>query len=122
MEKLTLVNGNKREYQIGLPKLIILEKFNDVAKAHILENTGLWFTDTHWQGMEAQPIKSEQIAALFMTYNFKTQYHNNNTNENTLFLKPDHHQGFHVDSICYECCKANHININGLEPGDRLAC
>jgi hypothetical protein len=122
MNTLTLVNGNKQNYTIGLPKLCILEtKWNDVALAHVKENTGLDFKCKHY-GMEAQPETCEQIAALFLTYNFKTQYHNNASSHNTLFLKSDHHQGFHVDSICFDCCKHNHIHLGGLAQGDRLAC
>lgn len=37
-------------------------------------------------------------------------------------LKFDNHNGFNVDSICFECVKHNHINSNGLNIGDRLAC
>lgn len=121
METLTMINGNKQHYTVGLPKIIILEKrYNDIAMEHIYQETGLRFEGDNT--MEAQPHESQQIVKLFLTYNFKTQYHDNATNHNTLFLKSDHHQGFHVDSICYDCCKENHININGLEQGDRLAC
>lgn len=123
METLTLINGNKQQYTVDLPRLVIIgDKWNDTAIEHVKENTGLLFKATHWQGMEAQPHSSEQITKLFLTYNFKTQYHNNATNHNTLYLKPDRHVGFQVDSICYDCCKKNHINTNGLEQGDRLSC
>jgi len=121
METLTLLNGNHQQYTRPLPKLVILgEKWNDVAIEHVYENTGLLFKGDI--NMTAQPHNSEQIVKLFLTYNFKTQYHDNNTNENTLFLKSDHHVGFHVDSICFDCCKHNYIPINGLKQGDRLSC
>ena len=123
METLTMLNGNHQQYTVDLPKLVILgEKWGDIAIEHIRENTGLLFEATHWQGMEAQPHSSEQIAKLFLTYNFKTQYHNNATNHNTLYLKLDYHVGFKVDSICYDCCKENSIPVNGLKQGDRLSC
>jgi hypothetical protein len=121
METLTLINGNNQKYTVELPKIVILEKrYNETAMQHIFNETGLNFQGDY--NMEAQPETSQQIVKLFLTYNFKTQYHNNATNHNILFLKSDHHQGFQVDSICYDCCKENHINVNGLKQGDRLAC
>ena len=123
MDTLTLVNGNHQKYTIGLPKIHILDKYiNDVALAHIEENTGIKFLTDTWSGYVGQPTEHWQISALFLTYNYKTQYHNNASEKNTLFLKSDHHTGFHVDSICYECVKHNHINVNGLEPHSRLSC
>jgi hypothetical protein len=119
-EILTLINGNGQNYNIGLPKIVILhERFNDVAMQHIFNETGLRFKGTH--NMETQPENSQQIVKLFLTYNFKTQYHNNNTNHNTLFLKICNDAGFKTDSICFDCVKANYINSNGLVQGDRLA-
>ncbi len=121
-QTLTLINGNRKPYTIGLPKLHILDKpYNEFALAHIKENTGLDFACGH-SGMVAQPETCEQIAALFLTYNFKTQYHNNASTKNTIYLKGDHHTGFHVDSICLDCVKHNHIHAGGLVEGDRLAC
>jgi hypothetical protein len=119
--QLTLINGNKKPYTIGLPKLFILHDINDVALAHVHENTGLTFT-RKTGGLEAQPETADQIAALFLTYNFKTRYYNNASTSNTLFLKNDHHTGFNVDSICLDCCKHNHIHTGGLTESDRLAC
>lgn len=43
-EKLKLINGNKQQYEIGLPKLYIIGYINDTALRHIEENTGLRFT------------------------------------------------------------------------------
>ena len=121
MEKLALVNGNGQQYIVELPKLVILgEKWNDAAIERVFENTGLLFRGEF--NLEAQPHSSQQITKLLLTYNFKTQYHNNATSHNTLFLKSDHHVGFQVDSICFDCCKENHINVNGLKQGDRLSC
>ena len=121
METITRINGNGKEYTTDLPKLVIIGKMNDAGLAHIRENTGLQFA-ANWLGFEAQPYESKQIAALLMTYNFKSRYYNNASHKNTLMLKSDHHQGFDVDSICFDCVKHNHINISGLEQGDRLAC
>jgi len=121
METLTMVNGNRQKYTVDLPKLVILgDKWNDTALEHIYEETGLLFKGEH--NMEAQPHSSQQIAKLFLTYNFKTRYYNNWDAHNTLFLKPDHHVGFQVDSICYDCCKENGVSVNGLKQGDRLSC
>jgi len=121
-EVLTLINGNNQPYTLGLPKIVIIgEKYNDVALQHIAENTGLHFT-VGYNTMEAQPETSQQIVKLFMTYNFKTEFHNNWSDKNTLFLKSDHHVGFKVNSICYDCVKHNGITTTGLKPGDRLSC
>ena len=122
MQTLTLINGNRQPYTLGLPKLVILtEGYNDVALAHIAENTGLVLEKKPW-GYETQPTDAIQIVALFLTYNFKTCYYNNWDAKNTLYLKSDHHIGFEVDSICFDCVNHNHIVTNGLQPGDRLAC
>jgi hypothetical protein len=118
---ITRINGNKQPYTTDLPKIIILEHWNPVAMAHVKENTGLDFEEVHY-GMIAQPTDANQIVTLFLTYNFKTRYFNNWDAKNTLYLKSDHHIGFDVDSICYDCVQHNHITTNGLKPGDYLAC
>ena len=121
-QTITLINGNGRPYTVGLPKLMILGPINDVALAHIKENTGLDFVRRHYNWLESQPENALQIAALFLTYNFKTRYYNNADEKNTLFLKSDHHIGYQVDSICFDCCKHNHIHTGSLTAGDRLSC
>jgi len=122
METITRINGNRQPYTLDMPKLVIMTKeINETALAHITENTGLNFTRSAWW-YEAQPTASAQITALILTYNFKTEYHNNASDHNTLFLKFDHHVGFKLDSICVDCCKYNHIHTEGMEAGDRLAC
>ena len=123
-ETITLINGNKQKYNLPLPKIVFLTKhINNVALAHIAENTGLFFTQKSWlNSYEAQPINSNQIISLFLTYNFKTRYYNNLTFENTLFLKSDHHIGFDVDCICFDCVKKNNISTGNLKPGDFLSC
>ncbi len=122
METIKTINGNGKGVIKRLPKLVILGKINDGALAHIFENTGLVFKPGIMENYEAQPKTSNQIARLFLTYNFKTRYYDNWEAKNTLFLKNDHHTGFDVESICFECVKHNHINVNGLNPGDYLAC
>jgi len=105
-----------------LPKLIILDQYiNDVALKHIEDNTGLCFKKENWN-YETQPTSSKQITALLMTYNFKTRYYDNWNYKNTLMLKGDHHVGFDVESICFECIKHNNIYSHDLKEGDRLAC
>jgi len=120
-ETLHLINGNGQEMVKQLPRLLILGEFNPVALNYILENTGLRFTPTGG-GYEAQPISSKQIVALFLTYNFKTRYFDNWNTKNTIMLKGDHHMGFDVESICFECVKHNHLNVSSLKLGDYLAC
>jgi len=124
MEQVTRINGNGQPYTLDLPKLVYITRhINDVALAHITENTGLVFklNASGW-AYECQPTESKQIAALFLTYNFRTRYFNNWNSKNELHLKGDHHIGFEVDSICYNCCKENRIVTNGLKSADRLAC
>ena len=122
METVTLINGNKQPYTLDMPKIIWLtDEINDVALAHITENTGLVFEKKH-RYYEAQPTESKQVLALLLTYNFKTRYYNNWNAKNSLYLKSDHHTGFDVDSICFDCCEHNGIVRSGLERGDRLAC
>ena len=122
METLTIVNGNKQIMNKELPKIIILtDSINDVALANIAENTDLNFVKTAWN-YEAQPTNSNQITRLFLTYNFKTRYFDNWDYKNTLMLKFDHHVGFDVDSICFDCIEKNHIHTGDLKQGDRLSC
>lgn len=124
-ETITRINGNGQPYTTGLPLLVIItgygNEWNQVALKHITENTGLVFERVAW-GYTAQPTESRQIAALLMTYDFKTRYYNNGSNPNQLHLKSDHHVGFEVDSVCFDCCKENNIRTSDLVPGDRLSC
>ena len=121
-ETITRINGNGQPYTVGLPTIKIIGYINDVALDHIFDNTGLRFEKGIGNIYEAQPTESKQIVALFLTYNFKTKYYNNWQATNTIYLKCDHHVGFDIDSVCYECAAENRIPLNGLEPGDRLAC
>jgi hypothetical protein len=122
MEKITTINGNGQPVTKSLPCIIIEStQINEVALAHIKENTGLDFVRSY-AGYEAQPTESSQIAALLMSYNFKTRYFDNWDYKNTLKLKFDHHVGYNVDSICYNCAKENKIPTTNLKPTDRLAC
>ena len=121
-ETITRINGNGKPYTTGLPRLVIIGFMNDAAINHIFENTGLSFVKGNWGNLEAQPTSSKQIATLFMTYNFKTRYYNNWNTKNTIMMKSDHHVGYDVDSICYDCCEYNRINTNGLDKDSRLSC
>ena len=125
MEMITQINGNGQPYTLPLPKILMIGYCNPTALKHIEENTGLKFVETGFgvkDAYTAQPENSGQIAALIMTYNFKTRYYNNADWHNTLMLKSDHHIGFDVDSICVDCCKHNYINVRGLSGDDRLSC
>lgn len=122
METLNLINGNNQMYSLGLPKLVYLTEYiNDRALKYIEENSGLKFIKIHF-GYEAQPKESKEIVKLLLTYNFKTRYYNNATHKNTLFLKSDHHVGFDVESICFDCVEHNNIVANGLRKESRLSC
>lgn len=123
METITTINGNKHPITRELPVLEIIARhtINDVALAHIRENTGLEFTKTVWGHYTAQPTECSQIAALLLTYNFKTQYNDNGSIKNTILLKFCDPEGFKVDAICFDCVGRNHICTNGLEAGDILS-
>jgi len=122
METISLFNGNGQRYKQGLPKLFyITDNINDVALEHIRKNTGLKFKKGLW-GYEAQPTTSKQIVKLLLTYDFKTEYHDNIDNKNTLFLRGLFNVGFKVRSICFDCCKHNGIYTGGLKKKDRLMC
>ena len=123
METLTLINGNRQPYTLNLPRVVIqTDSINDVALQHVFENTGLRFKRGLWNSYDAQPESALQITALLMTYNFKTRYYNNWEEKNTLFLRFDHHVGFDVTSICYECAQHNHIHTGDMDNASRLSC
>lgn len=122
METFTFINGNGRPYTRELPLLVIVaNNINDVALARLKENTGLDFVKGGF-GYTAQPNKSKQIVALFMTGAFKTRSYDNASCPNQIHLKFDYHVGFDVDSICFDCAKRNHIHTGDMKPGDYLAC
>jgi len=124
MEKLNLINGNGQNYEIGLPKILIIAEFiNDVWLDLVYKESGLKFKKGAWHSYTAQPTKSEQVIKLLIQCGgAKTRYYNNWDHNNTLMIKFDHHVGFDVDSICLDCVGHNNINVNGLKPGDRLSC
>jgi len=125
-EKITRLTGNNQQYTIGMPKLVLVGEYNPVAMDWIFQQTGLNFQPANGVGVmvayEAQPTFAAQIVKLILTYNFKTKYYNNSVFQNVLFLKHDHHIGYEVNAICFDCCQYNHIHTNGLKPGDYLAC
>lgn len=89
-EKITLINGNEQEYTIPLPKITIINPLSDFIIEHLFKRTGLKFVGGSSFGgtqYSVQPLKSEQILKLLLTYNFTQQYYNNSTHNNTLFLK-----------------------------------
>jgi hypothetical protein len=121
-ETVCLYNGNNKRYTQQLPKLCILTKeINDTALKHIEKNTGLKFEQKGWC-YSVQPTTSKQIVKLFLTYNFKTQYHDNIDTKNTILLKFDGDVGFKINAICYDCVKYNGITTTGLAKGDMLSC
>ena len=85
-EIITTFNGNDQPMSQHLPEIYILEReINQVAIDHIFKNTGLQFAK-EWHGYKCQPLKSSQIVALFLTYNFNTTYYNNSDYNNTLLM------------------------------------
>ena len=87
LETLTMFNGNGQRMEKPLPTIWIMDSINDVALSHIAENTNLHFERHGFSGYIATPTSSNQIARLFLTYNFKTRYFNNADLDNTLLLK-----------------------------------
>ena len=123
METITRTNGNGKQYTTDLPEIHILTNMNEVSLAHVIRDTGIHFCKNHWGVLVGQPTQNEQIVTLLLTYNFKTRYYNNGMYHNTLFLKSDHHNGFDVDSICFDCLKHNNIKPPiGLKADDRMMC
>lgn len=123
METLTMYDGNGNKMVKELPKLVMLGYCNPTAIEHIYKQTGLIFKERNWKdSYEAQPTDSNQITRLFLTYNFKTRYYNNNDYKNTMFLKSDHHIGFDVDAICGKCREYNHVHSGDMKPEEMLAC
>ena len=122
MEKITRIDGNGSKYITNLPKLVLIAKhMNDAALAHIKENTGLDFVKKSWN-YEAQPENSNQIATLFLTYNFKTRYYDNSTLKNELHLKSDHNIGYNIENVCVPCLIRNHIDTYDMKPKEFLSC
>jgi hypothetical protein len=84
---ITLLNGNKQKYTIGLPKLRIMSSFiNEGALEWIWEQTRLRFEKTQLKQYIAQPTSLEQIVKLFIMYNFQSVYFNNLDIHNELLL------------------------------------
>lgn len=86
MKNIKLINGNGKSFEQEIPTIVILGLFNDIAKKHLEENTKINFAVDN-NLMIGKPYNWSQIAALFLTYDFKTMYCNNATHKNTLFLK-----------------------------------
>jgi hypothetical protein len=88
IETLTRLNGNRQEYTLPLPKIVVLSRnINDVALDWIRQNTGLNLKKTAW-AYEAQPKTSAQIVKLLtMSGTPLIQFQNNATNKNVLFMK-----------------------------------
>ncbi len=80
-----LINGNKQNYTVALPTIVLRAPFNSTALAHLEASTGLKF-DKHWTNyLSATPKSAHQIAKMFFVYDFKTTYQNN-WNGHFLFL------------------------------------
>jgi hypothetical protein len=122
MEKVGRYNGNDQYYETDMPLIVILGggNFNEVAIVHIEKQTGMECIK-NGKNLEMQPTNSSQVMKLFLTYNFKTQYNNNLTYKNTLFLKTVDTIGFKVDHVCYDCLEKNRVTMPiGLKRTDRL--
>lgn len=118
--KIKRIDGNGKPYYSEMPKIHILDEINDVALNHIKENTGLNFKSSGF-GYVATPKQYKQVLVLLMTYNFKTQYHDNATNHNILYLKFCSDEAFKINSICRKCAINNNIvNATQLKKSDIL--
>jgi hypothetical protein len=122
MERLTLVNGNGKEYIIDVPKIVLQDTPNDTWLKLVSVEDNLEFTKTGW-GFEAQPTTNEQIVKfLIRCGGAKVRYYNNLSQGNAIYVRFDHHVGFDVTSICLDCVKHNNIHVGDLKLGDRLSC
>ena len=121
METLRTYNGNGQLVTKALPKIVIMGYTNETAIEHIYQNTGLQFVKGVWGHLEAQPTTALQIATLFVTYDFKTQYYDNWDWKNTIVMKHCNNEGFKVDAICFDCVNDNHIHVGTLQHGDKLS-
>ena len=118
--QVSMFNGNGYRYKRDIPEIHILDEFiNDVALDNIKKQTGITFKNIGW-GYTGQPKTFYQITKLFLTYDWKTQYHDNNTTHNTIFLKTCRDEGFKVRTVCYDCCKDNRIHTGDLQKGEKL--
>jgi hypothetical protein len=117
-------SGNNQPLAPALPLLLmqIGPEPESPFWEQIKRDTGLEFK-LRFHGMEAQPENPDQILKLLISVGgLKTRYCNDSYWNNVLMLKNDHHYGFDITSICYDCVKHNNLSQRGLEPGDRLAC
>ena len=89
IELVSTYGGNNQLFTRQLPLICLLvdHDMDKVTFEHIKKNTGLEFKSNNMGGYEAQPITSNQIVQLLLTYNMRTQYYNNSTFKNTLFIK-----------------------------------
>ena len=120
-KKISMFNGNGKRYIRDLPELMILttKNINEIVLNHIKKQTGISFKKS-WVGYSGTPKSFYQITKLFLTYNFRTQYHDNLSTKNTILLKFCSDEVFKVTSLCYECVEKNGINMLMLEKTDRL--
>jgi len=120
-ETLDRFNGNDQPYSTELPEICILcrQGFNSTALAHLRKNTGIDF-ERNGTNLKGIPTTSNQIGLLLVTYNFKTQYHDNLTSKNILYMKICNNEGFKVDTICPTCADRNGINFKDAKPEDLL--
>ena len=118
--KINLFNGNNKRYSVPLPKIVILSgEINEVALNHLNKNTGILFKKD-CNSYFGFPKSHYQIAKLFLTYNFKTEYHDNANSHNTLYLKFCD-VAFKINSVCVNCLKYNGIHTS-LKQKERLRC
>jgi len=82
-------NGNGQRYLKPAPKVLMLDKMNDVAFEHLKKQTGLDFKESYL-GYIAENTTWQKIAKIFLTYDFRSRYFDNWDYKNTLMLKSCH--------------------------------
>lgn len=123
MEKIKKISGNDQQYFLDLPKVHFLFEMNDVALAHYEKCTGIKAQLDAFNRPVFQPKTHYQFTKLILVLGeAKFQFHDNASNQNTLFIKSLHNVGFKVDSVCKKCCEENRINTDGLSQKSRLLC
>lgn len=119
-----VLRGNNMLHAKSVPCLQV-QRFEDADPSfweNIRLQTGLDF-QPYRRGMRAQPESLVQVLQLVLILGgVKIRSYDNPEWPNTLMIKTDHHNGYHIDSICYHCAEHHGISTRGMTPNDRLAC
>lgn len=77
MEKTTFINGNGQPYERAVPTVVIATYINPLALENLRRQTGIDFQPNAYGRIEGHPETWEQLAKVFLTYNWLTRDQNN---------------------------------------------